>query len=111
MAVADPRGPRRAPWSQPGDGMAVRLALGLHRRSRQIVLLSLLPIAFGHALSIWSVAASVMILGSVVDGQKLRFTADVIQILWAAFEALYRHRHRVRVGMTIGLGGLFLWSL
>jgi hypothetical protein len=52
-----------------------------------------------------------MILGSVVDGQKLRFTAGVIQILWAAFEALYRHRHRVRVGMTTGLGGLFLWSL
>jgi hypothetical protein len=72
-------------------------------------LLSLLPIAFGHALSIWLVAASVMILDSVINGQKLRATTGVILILWAAFEAF--RRRRVRVGMTTGLGGLFLWSL
>jgi hypothetical protein len=52
-----------------------------------------------------------MILGSVIEGQKLRATTGVLLILWAAFEAFYRHRHRVRVGMTTGLGGLFLWSL
>src|ERR1700688_2806677 len=87
----------------PAMGWLFAVALGLHRHSRQVVLLSLLRIAFGHALSIWLVAASVMILGSVIDGQEVHATTGVILILWAAFEAFYRHRHRVRVGMTTGL--------
>jgi hypothetical protein len=95
----------------PAMGWLFAVALGLHRRSRRVVLISLLPMALGHALSIWFVAASVMILGSVINIHELRGAAGVILVLWAAFEAFYPHRHRVRVGMTTGLGGLFLWSL
>jgi hypothetical protein len=95
----------------PAMGWLFAVALGLHQRSRRAVLVSLLPIAFGHALSIWLVAASVMILGSVIDGRQLRVSAGVILVLWAALQTFYGHRHRVRVGMTTGLGGLFLWSL
>jgi len=29
---------------------------------------------------------------------------------WAAWHALYGRRHKVRFGMQVGLGGLFLWS-
>ena len=36
--------------------------------------------------------------------------AAVLLIGWAAYNQLYGHRHRVRVGMTAGFGGLLLWS-
>jgi hypothetical protein len=29
---------------------------------------------------------------------------------WAGWHALYGRRHKVRFGMQVGLGGLFLWS-
>ena len=91
-------------------GWLFAVALGLHRRSRQVVLLSLPPMALGHALSIWLVAASVMAMGAVIDARTLRIAAGAILVLWAAYHGLYGHRHRVRVGMTTGLAGLVLWS-
>jgi hypothetical protein len=94
----------------PAMGWLFAVALGLHRRSRQVVLISLLPLALGHALSIWLVAVFVMLLGTAIDARPLRAAAGVVLILWAAYHAFYGHRHRVRVGMTTGLGGLFLWS-
>jgi hypothetical protein len=94
----------------PAMGWLFAVALGMYRRSRRVVLISLLPIAFGHALSIWFVAVSVMILGAAIDPRQLRAAAGVLLLLWASYRVLYGHRHRVRVGMTTGLGGLFLWS-
>jgi hypothetical protein len=91
-------------------GWLFAVALGLHRRSRRVVVISLLPIALGHALSIWLMAISVLLLGAAIDAGQLRTVAGMILILWAAYHALYGHRHRVRVGMTTGLGGLFIWS-
>jgi hypothetical protein len=94
----------------PAMGWLFAVALGLHRRSRQIVLLSLLPMALGHALSIWLVATSVMAMGTVLDAGALRAAAGAMLVLWAAYHWLYGHRHRVRIGMTTGLAGLVLWS-
>jgi hypothetical protein len=94
----------------PAMGWLFAVALGMYRRSRRVVLISLLPMALGHALSIWFVAASVMLLGAVIAPRELRAVAGMMLILWAGYYALYGHRHRVRVGMTTGLGGLFLWS-
>jgi hypothetical protein len=94
----------------PAMGWLFAVALGLHRRSRQVVMISLLPMALGHALSIWLMAASVVLLGAVIDAGQLRTAAGVILILWAAYHVVYGHRHRVRVGMTTGPGGLVLWS-
>ena len=51
----------------PAMGWLFAVALGLHRHSRTAVLLALPPMAVGHALSIWLVAASVVALGMVVD--------------------------------------------
>jgi hypothetical protein len=59
----------------PAMGWLFAVALGLHRRSRQAVLLSLLPIALGHALSISLVAASVVAIGAVADAGALRRAA------------------------------------
>jgi hypothetical protein len=94
----------------PAMGWLFAVALGLHRRSRQAVLLALPPMALGHALSIWLLAASVMVMRAVIDAGTLRVTAGAILVLWAAYHGLYGHRHRVRVGMTTGLVGLVLWS-
>jgi hypothetical protein len=91
-------------------GWLFAVALGLYRRSRRVVLISLLPMALGHALSIGLVAGSVMILGSVIDARQIRPVAGAILVLWAVYHAFYGHRHRVRVGMTTGLGGLVFWS-
>ncbi len=94
----------------PAMGWLFAVALGLHRRSRQVVLVSLAPMAVGHALSIWLVAAAIMALGVAVDPGALRIVVGTALLAWAAYHALYGHRHRVRVGMTVGLAGLAAWS-
>jgi hypothetical protein len=94
----------------PAMGWLFAVALGLHRQSRQVVILSLVPIALGHALSISVVIAALMLLGVVVDHRMVRMAAGVILIAWAIYHWRYGHRHRVRVGMRTGFAGLTLWS-
>ena len=94
----------------PAMGWLFAVALGMHRGSRRAVLLALAPMAAGHALSIWLVAASVVALGSVVDMAAVRLAAGCVLLLWAGYHWIYGHRHRVRVGMTAGAAGLALWS-
>jgi hypothetical protein len=94
----------------PAMGWLFAVALGLHRRSSSVVLLSLLPIALGHALAIALVVVAVLGLGVVIEHGMLGRIAGAILIAWAAWHAVYGHRHRVRVGMQTGLAGLALWS-
>jgi hypothetical protein len=94
----------------PAMGWLFAVALGLHRGSQNVVLLSLVPIALGHAASVALVVAAVLTLGLVVDHTNLTRLAAVALIGWALWHALYGHRQRVRVGMTTGLLGLALWS-
>ncbi|MDR3531315.1 MAG: hypothetical protein P4L90_12285 [Rhodopila sp.] len=94
----------------PAMGWLFAVALGLHRHSRRAVLLALPPMAAGHALSIWLVAASVMAVGAVVNAPAIHLAAGSILMVWAGYHWLYGHRHRVRVGMTAGIGGLAVWS-
>jgi hypothetical protein len=94
----------------PAMGWLFAVALGMHRHSFQTVLLALVPIALGHAVSIGLVVAAVMILGVAIDGAAIRAGTGMILILWAIYHWLYGHRHRVRVGMTTGFAGLLLWS-
>ena len=94
----------------PAMGWLFAVALGLHRHGRRTVQLALLPMAAGHALSIWIVAASVVMMGTVVDAAAIRLVAGGALIAWAGYHWLYGHRHRVRVGMTTGVVGLALWS-
>jgi hypothetical protein len=93
----------------PAMGWLFAVALGLHRRSRRVVIVSLIPIAAGHALSILTIAAAVVV-GAEIDSSALRPVAGAILIGWALYRALYGHRHRVRIGMTTGLSGLLVWS-
>jgi hypothetical protein len=94
----------------PAMGWLFAVALGLHRKSRKVALLSLIPIATGHMLSIAVVAIAVITLGLVVDQRVLETAAGMALIGWAAYQTAYGHRHRVRIGMTTGMVGLGVWS-
>jgi hypothetical protein len=96
--------------ANPAMGWLFAVALGLHRRSRAVVLESLLPIALGHALAVAGVAAAVVLMGTIVDQALLRALAGCALVGWAFYHLLYGSRHRVRVGMRTGLAGLALWS-
>jgi hypothetical protein len=94
----------------PAMGWLFAVALGLHRRSRTVVLTSLIPIALGHALAIAVVVFAVVALGTIVNQRALRVASGVVLIGWAVYHKLYGSRHRVRVGMRVGMAGLTLWS-
>jgi hypothetical protein len=94
----------------PAMGWLFAVALGMHRKSRKVVLMSLLPIALGHTASIAIVAIAVVVLGMLIDQRWLEVAAGIVLLGWAAYHAAYGHRHRVRIGMTTGMAGLGLWS-
>lgn len=94
----------------PAMGWLFAVALGLHRRSRAVVLQSLVPIALGHALSIAIVATSIAAVGLLFDLTAIRALAGLVLVLWALYHLLYASRHRARVGMQTGFAGLVLWS-
>lgn len=94
----------------PAMGWLFAVALGLHRRSRAVVLGSLVPIALGHALAVALVALAVVALGMAINQQAIRIASGVLLVSWAVYHWLYGSRHRVRVGMRTGMAGLALWS-
>lgn len=94
----------------PAMGWLFAVALGLYRKSRRTVLISLVPIALGHAAAIAVVVYVVVGLGMAVDERTLRLVSGGLLIGWGLYHALYGHRHRVRIGMTTGLFGLAVWS-
>ncbi len=94
----------------PAMGWLFAVALGLYRHSRRVVLVSLIPIALGHAASIAVVVYAVVFLGMAIDEAALRIFSGVLLIAWGLFHLLFGHRHRVHVGLTTGLFGLGVWS-
>ena len=94
----------------PAMGWLFAVALGLNRGSRGIVLLSLVPIALGHAAAVATVLLAVLALGLILDHAMLMRAAGVLLIAWALWHAIRGHRQRLRVGMQTGLAGLVLWS-
>jgi hypothetical protein len=94
----------------PAMGWLFAVALGIHRKSRKVLLVSLLPIAVGHTVSIAVVALAVIMLGIFVEQRWLEIAAGTLLLSWAAYYLAYGHRHRVRIGMTTGMAGLGIWS-
>ena len=94
----------------PAMGWLFSVALGLHRGSRRVVWLSLLPIGLGHALSVASVALLFVLAGTLIDGPAVSIGAGLALIAWALYQWRFGSRHRVRVGLQTGLMGLGLWS-
>src|SRR5690348_12787046 len=94
----------------PAMGWLFAVALGMHRQSRKIVLVSLLPIAAGHAVSIAIFAGLLAATGYLFPPHLIRIGAAGMLIGWAAYHWRFGHRHRVRFGMQAGLWGLAIWS-
>ena len=94
----------------PAMGWLFATALGLQRGSRTALLLALPPIALGHAASILLFTSSTAALGAHLPGAVLHACLGALLIAWAAWQHAYGHRHRVRVGMTVGFVGLVAWS-
>jgi hypothetical protein len=94
----------------PAMGWLFALALGLYRHSRKVVLVSLIPIALGHAASIAVVVYAVVVLGMAVDPQTFRVVSGVLLIGWGVYHLIYGHHHRLHIGLRTGLLGLFAWS-
>ena len=74
----------------PAMGWLFAVALGLYRRSRRVVLLSLVPIALGHALAAGSMLMAGLSLGMVIDHTVLNRVCGTLLIGWAAWHALAR---------------------
>lgn len=94
----------------PAMGWLFAVALGLHRRSRTVVLQSLIPIALGHALAVAVVALALVALDRAVHHRAIGIASGFVLIGWAVYHQLYGSRHRARVGMRTGMAGLAVWS-
>jgi hypothetical protein len=94
----------------PAMGWLFAVALGLYRQSRKVVLVSLIPIALGHAAAIAVVVYAVMVLGMAIDAATFRVLSGVLLIAWGVYHLSYGHRHRLRIGLRTGLIGLAAWS-
>jgi len=94
----------------PAMGWLFAVALGLYRRSRRVVLVSLIPIALGHAAAIAVVVYAVIVLGMALDREAFRIVSGVMLIAWGIYHLVYGHRHRLRIGLKTGLVGLAAWS-
>src|SRR5215831_3583563 len=90
----------------PAMGWLFAVALGLHRESRSVVLLALLPIAAGHLLSIATVAGLMLAAGYLVPYGLVRTASGLLLIAWAIYHWSFGHRHRVRFGLQTGLAAL-----
>ncbi len=94
----------------PAMGWLFAVAIGLQRDSFRAVLLSLLPIAAGHALAIFAAILLFLLAGLMFDQTRLRWIAGLLLIGWALWHLFRGHRARVRFGMTAGMIGLAAWS-
>lgn len=94
----------------PAMGWLFAVALGMHRKSRRLVFVSLLPIAAGHAVSIAIFAGLLAATGTLIPTDLVRVVAAALLLGWAAYHWRFGHRHRVRFGMQAGLWGLGIWS-
>ncbi len=94
----------------PAMGWLFAVALGLHRQSRAVVLISLIPIAIGHAIAIALIVYAVTVLGAVIDQTALRMFSGLLLVAWGNYAMLSPHRHRSHIGFQTRLLGLGVWS-
>jgi hypothetical protein len=94
----------------PAMGWLFAVALGMHRNSRGVVALALVPIVLGHAAAIAVALVLLIAAGTVIHASVLNLLAGGLLVSWGVYHLWRGHRQRVRFGLTTGLAGLAAWS-
>lgn len=92
----------------PAMGWLFAVALGLQEKRAGAVFAAFAPLGLGHALSVAIVALALALLTPLVQPDILNIGAAFL-LVGLGFWRLTA-RHRARVGMRVGFGGLTLWS-
>jgi hypothetical protein len=95
--------------TNPAMGWLFALALGLQERSRRVLLLALVPIALGHALSVGLTVLLVEELRLLASDETLRIAGAAALVAFALWK-LARMRHPRWVGFRVRPRELALWS-
>jgi hypothetical protein len=93
----------------PAMGWLFAVALGLQEQRGSAVLRALPPIALGHAVSIGSIIAVVLLARVTVPHLTLKIGAASVLFIFGVYRLL-RSRHPNWVGMRVGFADLTLWS-
>jgi hypothetical protein len=96
--------------ANPAMGWLFAVALGLHRRGEATIALALVPIALGHAVAIALAVGLFVLAGHLFDARALEVAGGLLLIGWALTLAWSGPNCHVRLGLTTGMLGLFLWS-
>src|SRR4029450_2896349 len=78
----------------PAMGWLFAVALGMHRQSRVVVFVSLLPIAGGHAAAVAAVGGLLVATGTLLSPEIVRIGSGLVLLGWAAYHWRFGHRHR-----------------
>ena len=94
----------------PAMGWLFAVALGMQERSRATVLLALVPITIGHALSVVAVALVLRLGQATIPWRELRIAAAFLLIGFGLLRLVRPYLHPRWVGMRVNFGDLVLWS-
>ena len=94
----------------PAMGWLFAVALGIHRGRVAALLLALPALLLGHMTAVGVTVALFLLSGAILEPRGLASIAGALLLLWAGLHWRYGHRHRLRVGLTSGLLGLYGWS-
>lgn len=89
-------------------GWLFAVGLGLQRKSRKVVLASLLPIAIGHTLSIATVVIALALLSAFIGLTTLQLAAGAGLIVFGVYRLVAQHKGAVGTGA--GFRDLLVWS-
>jgi hypothetical protein len=93
----------------PAMGWLFALSLGLQEKRRSAVLIALLPIALGHAVSIGTVILLLHFAQQFVPTHSLKWGVAAILFALGVFR-LFRASHPRGAGMRVGRWDLAVWS-
>jgi hypothetical protein len=93
----------------PGMGWLFAVALGMQEQKGSAVARALVPIAFGHALSIGIVVVTAAFVGMALPREVIRYSVAALLFGLGIF-SLARHYHPRWVRMRVGFRDLTLWS-
>jgi len=94
----------------PAMGWFFAASLGLYRKSRGVILASLIPIAIGHGAAIAVVVFAAMGLGLAFDAETFRILSGVLLIAWGLYHWFRGHQHHFHLTVATGLTGIGFWS-